>query len=176
MHTDQTNTAAMAGIRALAFDVDGVLTDGGVWWGPEDAEFKRFGFADIMGLSLARRAGLMLGLISGEDTPLIDRLAAKLSVAFVVKGTRDKAAALQAFAAFADVALAQVGFMGDDVNDLPALRLAGLSAAPANAAADVLAFVQFVAQRSGGHGAARDLVEALLHARGLTAEEVFSRG
>ena len=68
----------MAGIKAIALDVDGVLTDGGVeWWGPDGAEWKRFCFADIMGVSLARKAGLIVTLISGEDSPLVDRFAAK---------------------------------------------------------------------------------------------------
>ena len=84
-------------IRGLALDVDGVLTDGGLWWGPGGEEWKRFCFADIMGLSLARRAGVILALISGENSPLVDRYAEKLHIRYVTKGSRDKAAALRAF-------------------------------------------------------------------------------
>jgi phosphoserine phosphatase len=73
-------------IRAVALDVDGVLTDGGVWWGPNGEEWKRFCFADIMGVSLARRAGLELALISGEDSPLVDRYAAKMHIHHIFKG------------------------------------------------------------------------------------------
>ena len=65
----------MPKIKAIAMDVDGVLTDGGVWWGPDGQEWKRFHFADIMGLSLARKSGMAIALISGENSPLIDRLA-----------------------------------------------------------------------------------------------------
>src|SRR5208337_4097388 len=126
-------------IRALAMDVDGVLTDGGLWWGPGGEEWKRFCFADIMGVSLARRAGLELALISGEDSPLVDRYAQKLHIRHVVKHWRDKAAALREFAASSGIELACICYMGDDVNDLPAMQIAGLSAAPANAALDVLA-------------------------------------
>src|ERR1039458_3266532 len=85
-------------IRAVAIDVDGVLTDGGLWWGPNGEEFKRFCFADIMGISLGRRAGLGLALISGENSPLVDRYAEKLQIRHVTKGCRDKAAALTEFA------------------------------------------------------------------------------
>jgi 3-deoxy-D-manno-octulosonate 8-phosphate phosphatase (KDO 8-P phosphatase) len=162
-------------IRAIAFDVDGVLTDGSVWWGPNGEEWKRFCFADIMGVSLARRAGFGLALISGEDTPLVDRFAEKLKIQFVAKGCRDKATALRQFSSAANLDLNQVCFMGDDVNDLPALRIAGFSAAPSTAVEEVLSRVDFVARTAGGNGAARELINALLRAQSFSVEEVFSR-
>jgi 3-deoxy-D-manno-octulosonate 8-phosphate phosphatase (KDO 8-P phosphatase) len=173
----ETNSAnaRLKEIRAVAMDVDGVLTDGGLWWGPGGEEWKRFCFADIMGVSLARRAGLELALISGEDSPLVDRYAEKLHIRHVAKGCRDKATALREFAAAAGMELAQICFMGDDVNDLPAMQIAGFSAAPANAAQDVLARVDFVAKCAGGNGAVRELIEALLAARGLRVQEVFAK-
>ncbi|MFZ0747361.1 MAG: HAD hydrolase family protein [Terracidiphilus sp.] len=166
---------SLARIRGLAFDVDGVLTDGGLWWGPGGEEWKRFSFADIMGVSLARRAGLELALISGEDSPLVDRYAKKMHIRHVTKGCSDKATALREFAATAGIDLAEICFMGDDVNDLPAMRIAGFSAAPANAARDVLAHADFIAKSAGGNGAVRELIEALLAARGLLATEVYTR-
>lgn len=171
----QPNYSGLDLIRAIAMDVDGVLTDGGVWWGPGGEEWKRFSFADIMGVSLARRAGLSLALISGEDSPLVDRFATKLHIQHVYKDCRDKAKALHEFAAAAQISLAEICFMGDDVNDLPAMQIAGFSAAPATAANDVLAFVQFVSRNGGGNGAVRDLVEKILGAHSTCAKEVFSR-
>jgi 3-deoxy-D-manno-octulosonate 8-phosphate phosphatase (KDO 8-P phosphatase) len=168
-------TARLKTIRALAIDVDGVLSDGGLWWGPDGEEWKRFSFADIMGISLARRAGLILALISGENSPLVDRYAEKMLIKHVVKGCRDKAAALREFASAAGVSLADVCFMGDDINDLPAMAISGFSAAPANAASVVLKHAQFVAKAVGGNGAVRELVDALLSARHLTPQEVFAR-
>ncbi|KAA6463409.1 phosphatase [Acidobacteria bacterium AB60] len=162
-------------IRAIAFDVDGVLTDGGVWWGPGGEEWKRFCFADIMGISLARRAGFQLGLISGEDTPLVDRFALKMKIPYVVKGCRDKAAALHQFGVQSVFEMHQICFMGDDVNDLQALKIAGLSAAPSSAAAIVLDEVSLVTNRAGGNGAARELIDALLRAQSFSVQEVFSR-
>src|SRR6202789_4204211 len=106
----------MKPIRAIALDVDGVLTDGGVFWGPDGAEWKRFCFADIMGVSLARKAGLTVTLISGEDSPLVDRFAAKLELADITKGCKDKPAALLAFAERHKFRLEEICFMGDDVN------------------------------------------------------------
>ena len=162
-------------IRALVFDVDGVLTDGGLWWGPAGEELKRFCFADIMGISLARRAGFELALVSGEDSPLVSRYAEKMQIRHVIKGCRDKATALREFAASERIELAEICYMGDDVNDLPAMQIAGFSAAPASAVSDVLAQAKFVARNTGGNGAVRELIEALLAARGLRAQEVFSR-
>lgn len=156
-------------------DVDGVLTDGGVWWGPGGQEWKRFAFADIMGVSLARRAGLILALISGEDSPLVDRFAEKLLIRHVIKGCRDKAAALRHFAAEANLDPGQICYMGDDVNDLAAMAVAGFSAAPASASPDVLAQASMITRASGGQGAVREVVDALLAARGITGLEAFHR-
>lgn len=155
----------MNGVKAIALDVDGVLTDGGIWWGPNGEEWKRFCFADIMGVSLARKAGFLVALISGEDSPLVDRFAAKMGIAHVEKNCKDKATALRRFAESAGLALGEICFMGDDVNDLAAMRLAGLAAAPANAQAAALDCAAFVSAHNGGNGAVRDLVNRLLAAR-----------
>ena len=154
----------MRTLKAMALDVDGVLTDGGVWWGPDGAEWKRFSFADIMGVSLARKAGLLVTLISGEDSPLVDRFAAKLSLPESSKGTKDKAAALRAFAARNGLRLDEICFMGDDVNDLAAMKIAGLSAAPADARPVVLDEADIVTRAPGGNGAVREVVDLLLAA------------
>src|SRR5580704_12189629 len=155
----------MTGIKAIALDVDGVLTDGGVWWGPDGGEWKRFCFADIMGVSLAMKSGLIVGLISGEDSPLVDRFALKMGIADVVKNCKDKARALRSFADRRGLALSEITFMGDDVNDLEAMEIAGLAAAPANAVPGVLKKAVFVAAKHGGNGAVRDLVDAILSVR-----------
>jgi 3-deoxy-D-manno-octulosonate 8-phosphate phosphatase (KDO 8-P phosphatase) len=175
MATSDAAGPQLARVRALVMDVDGVLTDGGLWWGPGGEEWKRFCFADIMGLSLARRAGLTLALISGENSPLVDRYAEKMLIRHVVKNCRDKAAALRAFAAETNIPLEEICFVGDDVNDLAAIDLAGFSAAPANASPAVLERVHFVARAVGGNGAVRELVDAFLAVRGLNAQEVLSR-
>ncbi len=149
-------------IKAVALDVDGVLTDGSFWWGPNGEEFKQFNFADVMGISRGRKAGLLFALISGEATPLVDRFAEKMGIVDVHKGCKDKAAALRAFAQKNGLDLEAICFMGDDVNDLSAMELAGLSAAPANAQKAVRARADHVTERSGGHGAVRELVDMLL--------------
>jgi len=166
----------LVSLQAIAFDVDGVLTDGTFAWNSAGEESKNFSFADIMGVSLLRRLGIRMALISGEPSPLVDRYAAKMHIAFVAKGTRDKAGALMDFAAQTGVPLERTCFFGDDVNDLSAMEIAGLCACPANAAAEVLAYVAergYVAPLPGGLGAVRSFADAILAARNLRGREVF---
>ncbi len=164
-------------LQAIAFDVDGVLTDGTLLWSTGTVEeTKRFSFADIMGISLLRRLGIKLALVSGEPSPLVDRYAAKMHLHHVVKGARDKATALRDFSAKFNVPLEHTCFFGDDVNDLFAMEIAGLCACPANAADEVREFVLergFVSSKSGGLGAVRQLSDAVLSARNLRGREVF---
>lgn len=159
-------------IKAIALDVDGVLTDGSFWWGPDGQEWKRFNFRDVMGISVGQRAGLMFALISGEDSPLVDRFAAKMKIAGVYKGCKDKGAALKEFADRNGFALADVAFMGDDINDLGAMKAAGLSAAPSNAHPSVLQQVAFIAKGPGGSGAVRELVDHLLQTGAPSTESI----
>jgi 3-deoxy-D-manno-octulosonate 8-phosphate phosphatase (KDO 8-P phosphatase) len=149
-------------IKAIALDVDGVLTDGSFWWGPDGQEWKRFNFRDVMGISRARKAGIIFGLISGERSPLIYRFAEKLNINSVIEGCKDKQMALAEFAGEHVLLMHEIAFMGDDINDLGAMKVAGLSAAPANAHPSVLAQAAFVTKALGGHGAVRELIDHLM--------------
>lgn len=149
-------------IDMVAMDFDGVLTDGTFWWGPGGEEWKRLSFADVMGVSLGSRAGLRFTIISGEDSPLIDRYAARMGIADVYKGCKDKRSALEDFANCRGTDLTRVAYVGDDINDLPALAIAGLSAAPADAHPSVLRSVGRVLAHRGGRGAVRELVDTIL--------------
>jgi len=163
-------------LRAIAFDVDGVLTDGTFIWSETGEESKRFSFTDIMGVSLLRRLGLKMALISGEPSPLVDRYAEKMHIPFVMKGTRDKATALRDFTTKFEIPLEQACFFGDDVNDLSAMEIAGLCACPSNAAAEVLSHVAehgYLSPLPGGHGAVRSFADAILAARNLSGQDVF---
>lgn len=153
-------------IKAIALDIDGVLTDGNFYWGSHGEEIKKFSFADVMGVSLGRKAGLIFALISGEDNILIDRFAEKMRIVDIYKGSKDKAQALRSFSKKYDFELSQICFMGDDVNDLNALALAGLSAAPANAHDSVKEKVMLITKNSGGQGAVRELVDLILANKG----------
>src|ERR1700753_3806341 len=91
-------TDGLRTLQAIAFDVDGVLTDGTLTWSPLGKEYKTFSFTDIMGISLLRRLGITMALVSGEASPHVDRYAVKMHIPHVIKGTRDKAGALRNFA------------------------------------------------------------------------------
>ncbi|MEI6610051.1 MAG: HAD family hydrolase [Deltaproteobacteria bacterium] len=153
-------------IKAVALDVDGVLTDGTFWWGANGEEYKRFSFADVMGISLGIKAGLIFALISGENSPLVDRFAEKMGITDVHKGCKDKGIALNSFVQKHNIALSEVCFMGDDVNDLSAIALAGFSATPANAHDSVKEKVMLITKHSGGQGAVRELVDFILTNKG----------
>jgi 3-deoxy-D-manno-octulosonate 8-phosphate phosphatase (KDO 8-P phosphatase) len=149
-------------IKAVVLDVDGVLTDDGFWWSASGEELKRFCFLDVMGISRASRAGMLFALVSGEDTPLVTRYAAKMRIADMWLRCKDKAAALREFAARRDLPLSAVCFMGNDVNDVAAMEIAGLAAAPADAHPSVLKRAAFVATKGGGRGAVRELIDTLV--------------
>jgi len=157
-------------VRAIALDVDGVLTDGTFVWGPDGEEFKRFCYLDVMGISLAQRQGFRFALISGEDSPLVDRFAEKMGISAVYKGCKDKAGAVREFMRANDLDPCETCFMGDDVNDIPAMEAVGLAAAPHNAVGAVREMAHFITHKSGGNGAVRELVEHLMAAASLAIE------
>jgi len=149
-------------IKAVAIDVDGVLTDGIVWLDESGHETKAISFADVMGVSLGRRAGLLFALVSGEGGPSLDRIATKFGISEVYRDCKDKAGAVRDFAAHNGLQLTEVCFIGDDVNDVPAMEICGLAVAPANAQAAASAVASIVTKRPGGGGAVREVLDDLL--------------
>lgn len=143
-------------------DVDGVLTDGTVWLDEAGRESKRISFADIMGVSIGRRAGLSFALVSGEGGPSLRHIAAKFGIDEVYPSCKDKAAAVRDFAARHDLDLAQICFIGDDINDIPALEICGLAVTPASAQGPASAQATVVTKRRGGEGLVREVIDSLL--------------
>ena len=154
-----------ARVRLLVLDVDGVLTDGGLYYGPDGEELKRFDVQDGLAIVEAQRAGLAVAIISGRRSVAVDRRAAELGIAEVHQGISDKAAALEALRERLGFAPTDLAVMGDDLPDLPLMRRAGLSLAPVNAVTEVRRVAQWVSRRPGGCGAVRDAIEWLLRAR-----------
>jgi 3-deoxy-D-manno-octulosonate 8-phosphate phosphatase (KDO 8-P phosphatase) len=146
-------------------DVDGVLTDGTVWLDESGRESKRISFADIMGVSLGRRAGLLFAFVSGESGPSLDQIARKFGIDEVYPGCKDKASAVRDFAARHELDLEAICFIGDDVNDVPALEISGLAVTPADAQAVASAKADSVTSRPGGGGAVREVIDRLLASR-----------
>jgi 3-deoxy-D-manno-octulosonate 8-phosphate phosphatase (KDO 8-P phosphatase) len=155
-----------AGIRLLLFDVDGVLTDGRILLHADGSESKSFSIRDGTGIVWAQRAGLATGLLSARHSAATTARAAQLGIRIVRQQAGDKLQMYDELLEEEGLSDGEVAFMGDDVLDLPVLSRVGLSAAPADAAPDVLARVDWVSHRIGGDGAARELIELLLRAQG----------
>ena len=155
-----------AAIRLLVLDVDGVLTDGTILLDAEGRESKRFSIRDGTALVWARQAGLLTGVLSARTAAATAERARQLGMAIVRQQATDKAAAFAEILAEQGLAADDVAYMGDDLMDLPVLRQAGLSAAPADAAEAVRARVHFVSRLPGGAGAVRELIEGILAAQG----------
>jgi len=155
-----------ARLRLLILDVDGVLTDGRIWYGPEGEALKAFDVKDGHGLVLLRDH-VQLAVISGRPGKASEVRLRELGVKHLVFGQRDK---LAGYATLAPLGIPdeEVGYMGDDVNDLPLLHRVGLSVAPADALPEVRAAVHLVTAARGGRGAVRELCDLLLRARGLS--------
>jgi 3-deoxy-D-manno-octulosonate 8-phosphate phosphatase (KDO 8-P phosphatase) len=157
------------GIRMLFMDVDGVLTDG-TFERRGDDEVKRFHSRDGIGMVLARRAGIKLGLVSGRRSAAVEARARELEMSFVRLGVGDKLQCLEEAMAQESLSLAEVAFMGDDLPDLPVLTRVGLAATVADAPLEVRSRVDYVTRARGGYGAVRELVEQILVAQGLYDE------
>jgi len=162
---DTVETRAKA-IRLILLDVDGVLTDGTVYLGASGEEFKGFSIRDGAAIQIAKREGLMVGLLSGRPSGATARRAAELGLTVVKQTGPDKRQAYREILDELAIDDAAVAYMGDDLLDLPVLGRVGLSTAPADAAPDVRSRVHWVAGAPGGRGAVRELVELILRARG----------
>ena len=156
-------------VRVAFFDVDGVLTDGGLFFSETGETLKRFNTLDGHGLKLLQKAGIVPAVITGRDSaPLRVRLHA-LGVEHAVFGTEDKRPAAEQMLATLGLTWAQAAAMGDDWPDLPVMRRSALACAPANAQAEVRASAHYVTQMRGGDGAAREFCDLLLMASGRYA-------
>jgi 3-deoxy-D-manno-octulosonate 8-phosphate phosphatase (KDO 8-P phosphatase) len=159
-------TARARRIQVLLFDVDGVLTDGGVYVHADGHESRRFDIKDGAAIVMARQAGLTVGLISARESLSTQHRARQLGMEPVRQGAADKGAALEELMDAHGWDAETIAYMGDDVVDLPVLRRVGLAACPADAVAEVRAVAHVVSARPGGQGAARALIEDILRAQG----------
>ena len=155
-------------IRLVATDVDGVLTDGGLYYSDSGEQTKKFNVWDGLGLVLLKRAGLVTAVITMDQAPLVNVRAAKLGISDIHQGVRDKLAVLNELASKYGIPLEEMAYVGDDVPDLPALRAVGFSAAPANAREPVRKKVRYICKAKGGEGAVREVADLILAARGVS--------
>jgi 3-deoxy-D-manno-octulosonate 8-phosphate phosphatase (KDO 8-P phosphatase) len=152
-------------VRLLVMDVDGVLTDGGMYYGEHGEELKKFNTRDGQGIALVHEAGLETAIISREETPIITRRAAKLKVGEVRIGVHDKLAVVREMLASRDITLDQVAYIGDDLNDYEVLCQVGLAVVVQDATRKPRSVAHYITRAKGGEGAVRELCELILECR-----------
>lgn len=160
-----TTRARLERVRLMIFDVDGVLTDGSLWYGEHGETVKRFNALDGHGLKMLAASGIKVALVTGREGPVVDRRAAELGLGDVLQNVRDKGEALTTLAARHMLKLDETGFMGDDLIDLPAMQRSGFAASVPQAPAYVTQAAHWVATCPGGHGAVRECCDIILAAQ-----------
>jgi 3-deoxy-D-manno-octulosonate 8-phosphate phosphatase (KDO 8-P phosphatase) len=163
-------------VRMIMMDVDGVLTDGRILYSADGAEIEAFFVRDGLALRAAQRAGLVTAILTGRSSMAVARRAKELGIPEIHQGIPNKVETYEMLLRRHGLTDEAVAYLGDDVNDLPLLARAGLSAAPADAADDVKAKVTYVTARGGGRGAVREVIELILKAQGSWERVMQPRG
>jgi 3-deoxy-D-manno-octulosonate 8-phosphate phosphatase (KDO 8-P phosphatase) len=158
-------------VRLAIFDVDGVMTDGTIFIGPQGEAFKAFNIQDGHGVKMLQASGIATAIISGRSSESVSRRAAELHIPHVVQGSSDKARSFDELIAALGVEATACAFMGDDLPDLPVLRRCGFAVAVANACEAVKSAAHYVTRASGGQGAVREFCELVLRAQGRAESE-----
>jgi len=163
-------------IRLFATDVDGVLTDAGMYYSESGEEMKKFNTRDGMGIKLLQRAGIITAIVTQERTKLVARRGEKLMIPEVHQGVMDKLALVREMTARHGLSLNQVAYIGDDVNDVATLKAVGFSATPADGMPQAVAAVDYVCVKKGGEGAVREIIEMILEAQHKSVDAIRGKG
>ncbi|WP_437881767.1 KdsC family phosphatase [Pseudomonas sp. LRF_L74] len=153
-------------VKLAIFDVDGVLTDGRLYFLVDGSEFKTFNTLDGQGIKMLMNSGVRTAIISGRKTPVVERRAQNLGIQHLYQGREDKLVVLDELLGELGLGYAQVAYLGDDLPDLPVIRRVGLGMAVANANDFVRRHAHGVTHARGGEGAAREFCELIMHAQG----------
>src|SRR5262245_9997605 len=161
-------------IELILSDVDGVLTDGGIWYDNQGVELKGFHIRDGLGIKLWQRAGFRFGVLTARTSHIVKLRTGELGIDIVRQGFEDKLPVAQEIVRTCNLMPEQVCYLGDDLTDLPVIRFAGLGVAVADAVPEVRSAAALVTKLSGGQGAVRELIETILQAKGRW-EDVIQR-
>jgi YrbI family 3-deoxy-D-manno-octulosonate 8-phosphate phosphatase len=172
----KTVAAALKRIRLFASDVDGVLTDAGMYYSESGEELKKFNTRDGMGIKLLQRAGIVTALVTQERTKLVARRGEKLMIPEVHQGVMDKLTLVREMADRLGLSMDEVAYIGDDVNDVTTLEAVGFSATPADGMPQAAAVVDYVCTKKGGEGAVREIVEMILEAQHQSVSAMKGKG
>jgi len=163
---DADAIARAARVRLMIFDVDGILTDGGLYFGPEGELLKRFNVLDGQGIKLLQQSGVLVAIISARQSSIVARRAEDLGITRIYQGVQDKRLAFEKLLSQHAMNADSCGFAGDDIIDLPILGRVGFAASVPNGHTEVRTRVHYVTQAEGGRGAAREICDFILHAQG----------
>lgn len=153
-------------IKYLVIDVDGTMTDAGIYYDDHGNELKKFCTKDGAGFFAAHYAGIKLMVLTGRECQATTRRMQEMKFDYIVQNIRDKAAYLEDFMKQNGIRREEIGYIGDDLNDLPPMKLCGFAGCPADACEEVKAYADYVADTKGGSGAVRDVICAMMRARG----------
>lgn len=163
-----------ARIKWFFCDIDGTLTDGGVYYSPEGELLKRFSLRDGTGFFLLRQCGIKAGFITTENSPIVEQRAKKLKIEKYIYGTHHKVEAIQEFLTSEGYSLENVAFIGDELNDVKLLKACGLAFAVGDADHRTKDAADIVCERLGGYGAFREAVELLLDFKGIDIDDLIN--
>ena len=149
-------------LKLLVVDVDGTLTDAGMYYTADGEVMKKFNTKDAMGMSLLREKGFKLAIITKENSPIVKARAKKLKIEHCFIGIENKIECLNKLCNLLEINLSEVVYIGDDLNDLECMKIVGLAACPNNAAKEVRDIAHFISSKDGGHGAVREITEEIL--------------
>ena len=153
--------------KLILTDIDGVWTDGGMYYDQKENEFKKFHTYDSAGILFCKLNNIPTGIITGEKTNIVARRAKKLNVDYLFQGVKDKLETVEIICAELNITINDVAYIGDDLNDIEVLKRVGLSATPASAPFYIQKMVDLVLSKKGGEGVFREFVEHILHTNGL---------
>ena len=166
MNSPDDTRARASRLKLMAFDVDGVLTEGSLFFTDQGIEFKAFFGPDGLGMRMLQKAGIALAIITGRNAPCVDVRMKNLGIDLVFQGIDDKLGTLQTLLAKLGIQADEAGFMGDDLIDLRAMAACGFSATPADSQDRVKSYARLISTKKGGRGAVREVCEFILDAQG----------
>lgn len=155
----------LAKVKLLAMDVDGVLTDAGMYYSEHGDELKKFNTRDGKGIELLRKAGIKTALITSENTQIVERRAAKLKIDELYQGVEDKLAALRQIISKYGLTYQEVAYIGDDINDMEAMQAVGLAITVADGLPENQRIADYITQAKGGEGVVREVAVLILEGR-----------
>jgi YrbI family 3-deoxy-D-manno-octulosonate 8-phosphate phosphatase len=155
-------------VKMLAMDVDGTLTDAGMYYSNSGESFKRFYTRDGMGIDLLHRNGFLTAIITQENTEIVIARTKKLKISKVVLGSMNKEHDLRNIAEEFNLDLEEIAYIGDDINDISAMKIAGVAVAPNDCSHSVMEYVDFRTKANGGNGAVRELCELILQSQNFS--------